>query len=891
MSWLSRLANVLRPSSVDRALDEEIQFHIDSRTDDLVAAGVSREAAEAIARRQFGNRLRVRESSHDLKLLPWLESLVRDTGFAFRILRKDLVVTGAAITSLTVAIGACLAAFSLVDALILRSLPVRDPDRLVSLTFPTYSTRAPLGQSFSYPLFARLRDAARNEVELFATSTENKRRATFQNAEREDEVRVRFVTGNAFPALGVRPAVGRLLRPSDDLSPGAQAVAVLGHAFWRRRLGGDPSVVGSTFTLGEKRFQIIGIAQESFTGIEPGRLVDLWLPLAMYDAKGFTFTNPEWNWLWVLGHLNPGVTPERARDALQATFSQFRRELMSSRQGPQDPPDRLERYVNTPLALPSAANGPSTLRRQFDRPLWILTTLVGLVLLIATSNVANLFLARAAVREREMSLRLSIGASRSRLVQQVLIESALVAAAACLLGLVFARVAAPAIVQMLASSADPVYLDLRVDWRSLGFLCTTGVLTTMLFGLAPALRASGVAPIGILKNSSAQLTSRATFPRSLVAIQVSFSLAVLFVATLLLSSFERLIRVDPGFATDGVLLAAIDPGTLRDPEILRTAGLQLVERVRDVPGVADASISAWPLFSGGGWISSVRVPGQGPDPVSPPHLPVSPHFFETMRIPILEGRDFEARDSAPIEPAAVVVSQAFVRRYFGGGGAIGRVYERVGQGRPVHQEVIGVVGDVRQDDLRNPAPPMVYVPLRGIGTLQVRAAADPLALRTTIEREVRATHLSFRATEFSLQSALVANTLLRERLLALLSGFFAAVGLLLAVVGLYGVLTYSVARRTREIGIRAALGARPVAIFLVIVTDAALTTGVGIVVGLAGGLYLSRVVVALLYEVHPTDVSSIVLPIMCLLTAACLAALPPARRTSRIDPVVALRSE
>jgi predicted permease len=890
VSWLSRLANVFRSSNVDRALDEEMQFHIESKIDDLVAAGMTRDAAQAIANRQFGNRLRVRESSRDVKLLPWLESLSRDTGFAVRILRKNIVVSGAAVTSLAVAIGACLAAFSLVDALILRPLPVRDPNRLIYLTFPTYSAASPLGQAFSYPLFSRLRDVAQNDVELFATSTENRRRAMFGNAEREDEVRVRFVTGNAFSVLGVQPAVGRLLTQSDDHAPGAHAVGVVSHAFWRRRFGGDPAVVGSAFTLGEKRFEIVGVAQESFTGIEPGRLVDLWLPVTMYDAKGFTFTNLEFNWLWVLGRLNPGVTPERARDELQAPFSQFRRELMANRRGPENPPDRIERYVNTPLALPSAANGPSAVRREFDRPLWILSILVGLVLLIAASNVANLFLARAAVREGEMSLRLSIGASRSRLVQQVLIESGLLAAVACLLGLVFARVAAPTIVQMLAPSTNPVYLDLRINWRLLGFLCLTGAFATMLFGLAPALRASGVAPIGILQRN-ARPTSGAALPRPLVAIQVSFSVAVLFVATLLLSSFGRLVSVDPGFTKDGVLLATVDPRSLRDPEMVRTAGLQLLERVRSVPGVTNASLSAWPLFSGGGWISSVRVAGHGPDPVSPPHLPVSPGFFKTMGIRIVEGRDFADRDSEPAEPAAVIVSEAFVRRYLDGAGAVGRVYERVGQGRPVRQEVIGVVTDIRQDDLRNTAPPMVYVPLRGLGTLQVRATGDPLGLRATIEHEVRATHPSFRATEFSLQSALVANTLLRERLLALLSGFFAAVGLLLAVVGLYGVLNYSVVRRTREIGIRTALGARPGTLVVAIVRDAASMTVIGIVAGLAGGLYLSRFVRTLLYEVHPTDVSSIALPIGCLLLAAFLAGVPAARRTSRLDPVAALRSE
>jgi putative ABC transport system permease protein len=328
VSWLSRLANVFRASAVDRALDEEMQFHLQARVDDLVAAGMTRQAAELAAARQFGNQLRIRESSRDVKLLPWVESVFTDIRFALRMFRKHIVVTGAAMASLTLALGACLAAFSLVDALILRPLPVREPQRLIYLTFPTDSAGSPIGTSFSYPLFSRLRDSARNDVELFATSQDdNRRRVTFGNAEAEDEVRVQFVTGNAFSVLGVRPAVGRLLAPADDLTPGAHAVAVVSHSFWRRRFGGDPSVVGSAFAFGEKRLEIVGVAQESFTGIEPGRLVDVWVPVAMYDAGGFTFTNREWNWLGVLGRLNPGVTRERARDVLQAPFSQFRREV------------------------------------------------------------------------------------------------------------------------------------------------------------------------------------------------------------------------------------------------------------------------------------------------------------------------------------------------------------------------------------------------------------------------------------------------------------------------------------------------------------------------------------------------------------------------------------
>jgi putative ABC transport system permease protein len=395
----------------------------------------------------------------------------------------------------------------------------------------------------------------------------------------------------------------------------------------------------------------------------------------------------------------------------------------------------------------------------------------------------------------------------------------------------------------------------------------------------------------VLTSAGSRLTSRTGLPRSLVAAQVSFSVAILFVAGLLLLSFGRLSSVDLGFSKDGVLLVTIDQSDLQDPNAGRAAAGALLDRVRAVPGVLDASLSAWPLFSQGGWISRVRVAGHESDPTSPAHLPVSPGFFKTMGMRFVAGRDFTRADGEPPEPRAVIVNEAFVRRYFDHGPALGRVYDRVGQPPAVPQEVVGVVGDVRGPDLRSPATPTVYVPLSGLGRLEVRAADDPRALVAAVDRAVRSAHPALRIAGISLQSALVANSLLRERLLALLSGFFAGVGVLLAAVGLYGVLSYSVVRRTREIGIRIALGARAGALIVTVVRDAALMTGIGIVVGVSVGLYLSRFVKFLLHDVQPTGALSILLPVGCLLVTALVAAIPPATRASQLNPVDALRAE
>jgi putative ABC transport system permease protein len=818
----------------------------------------------------------------------WLESLLTDVRFGLRMLRKDALVTSAALVSLALAIGACTAAFSLIDALILRALPVHEPNRLAYLTFPTYDPNVPESDSFNYPLFRRLRDDSRHHVDLFAVGYPNQRPAIFPDASgQEERIRPQFVSGDMFQQLGITPALGRLLTPDDDRRPGEHAVAVLSHGFWMRRFGGDPTVLGRVFTFYEHQFQIIGVASAGFTGTEPGRLTDLWVPTMMWNASALN--EPGWSWFLIFGRLKPGVQPEQAQAVLQATFTNFRKERAKSFR-PDEPPDRTARYVNTPLHVRSAANGPSGLRRVFERPLWILAVVAFLVLLIASSNVANLLIARAAAREREMSLRLSIGAGRGRLIQQVLIESGLLAVAACVLGLIVAMTVAPTVVRMLAPATDPAYLDLRIDWRLLAFVCAIGVVTTTLFGLTPALRASNVAPMGVLKTGG-RLTARLG-SRPLIATQVAFSLIVVFVAGLLLLSFAKLMRVDPGFNKEGLVLLNIEARELHnDRPRQRIAGLHLLDRVRQLPGVEHAAMAGWGFFEGSSWTAGVRIPGRAPEAFEPHFLSVSPGFFETMGMRVLDGRTFTAQDGEPERPTAAIVNEAFVRRYFPRERAIGRVFGRPERKGDVRQEIVGVVNNAKYGNLRQPAPPTVYVPLQNLGTLHVRTAGDPLSLVPTLRREIPADQPLLRVTTVMLQSTLIDNTLLGERLLALLSGFFGIVGLLLAAVGLYGVLSYAVVQRTREIGVRVALGARPAMVVRIVLGHIVWVIAIGMVAGLAGGLFLSRFVKTMLYEVEPLDVWSIALPVGGLLLAAIAAAMRPARRAARMDPVVALRYE
>jgi predicted permease len=889
MAWWSRLANVFRSGAVERDLEAELQFHLEERIRERMAEGLTREAAAAEARRRFGSPLRWREQSRDVKLMPWIDSVGRDIRLGVRMLRKHAVVTAAAVVSLAMALGACVAAFSLVDALILRPLPVARPDRLVYLAFPTYSAERPEADTFNDPTFRRLRDASREQVDLFAMSTQVIRPVRFADGGGEKEpVRTQYVSGDAFDRLGIGPAAGRLISSEDDADPGTHPVAVVSHGFWTRRFAADPSIVGRWFTLEERAFQIVGIAEPGFTGIEPGRPTDLWMPYAMYNPRAFG--NPQFNWFRVIGRLRENVPVEQAQAIAQTAFRNGRREQAPGIFGPSHSPANVERFLATPLYLRSAANGPSPLRREFERSLWILVSIAALVLLIAGSNVANLFLARTVAREREMALRLSIGADRRRLIQQLLIESAIVAGVASLLGLVFAAAAGPTVVGMLAPPEDPVRLDLRLNWRLIAVAGSLTVLTTALFGLAPALRASGVAPIAALK-AGVRSGTRARVMRPFVAMQVAFGLVVLFVGGLLVLSFARLSSVNPGYATEDVLLLSLDQVRRVDEKEQRTALLQVLDRLRNVPRVQAVSSAEYNVV-GRAWTHNIRMPGTQYDTIEVTMAPVTPGFFETMKIPVIAGRGLVEGDIESDTSTAVVVNESFATRYFGREPAVGRTLDARFALADGKHEVVGVVADTRYD-LRKPAAPTVFIPLRlrSTGTVHVRVAGDAMALAARLREEVRAATPLFRVSSIRPQSAVVDQTLLRERLLALLSGFFAGVGLLLAAVGLYGVLSYSVVDRTREIGIRVALGARQLGVVRTVVADAGAAVLAGTACGLAGGLYLARFVETLLFEVRPLDFWSLALPLGTLLLAASVAAVLPALRAARVDPVIALRYE
>jgi predicted permease len=556
--------------------------------------------------------------------------------------------------------------------------------------------------------------------------------------------------------------------------------------------------------------------------------------------------------------------------------------------GPSSP--KAKQAADAALEVVPASTGYSTVRQQFARPLIALAAIVGMVLLIACSNVANLLLARGAARTREMGLRASIGAGRGRLLQQVLIESGVLTLAATAVGVVCAMVTVPLLIEMLTTNENPVYLDARLDWRILGFVAAVGCATTVVFGLVPALRASSARPADAGAAGDRRHTAHAGVAPPVVALQIGFSLMVLFVAVLLLRSFDRLLAVDLGFVPKDVTLLSIESRDRLEPAQARDVASRLLDRVRGLAGVESASLSGWALFRGWSWGNDVGLPDGNRAPTA--RLAVSPGFFGTMRTPMLEGREFASQETDASRPMPVVVNRAFARKYFAGRSPVGQQLSSTNRGQPLALEIVGVVPDVRDRSMREPMGPYLFSPIADpSATLEVRSAADPRQVANLVREALPNVHPSLRLVDVTSQAALVGNTMLRERLLAVLSGFFAALGLALAAIGLYGVSAYAVVRRTREIGIRLTLGARPAAILASVLGHVARAVGAGVVVGLAGGIYFAGFLRSLLFEVEPTSVSRLSLPVVALVVVALAAAWMPARRALRVAPAVCLRME
>ncbi len=892
MAWYHRLLNTARPERLSRDLDRELEFHLAERADELMAGGMGEAEARRQARLRFGGAGVQKERTRERDVLPWLESLAADVRYALRSLRASPGFTLVAVLSLGLGIGANTAIFSLVDAVMLRSLPVSRPEELVQVTMGAASG------DFTNPLWEELRDRQDVFAGAFATADE---RFDLAGGGEVRPVDGAWVSGGFFGALGVAPAAGRLLAATDDFR-GCPAVAVLGHGFWQGAYGGAAGAVGRTVSLNGHPFQIVGVAGRGFTGVEVGRAAQVFAPLcarAVLEGGDGGLDQRSFWFLRVVGRLEEGVTPAAARARLAALAPAVFAATL--------PPDWDEagqrEYLKNTLDVVPAATGHSGLRFRYRDALLALTGVVGLVLLIACANVAGLLLARAAARRREVAIRLAIGAGRGRLVRQLLTESLLVALLGGVVGLVFASWAGGILVRLLSTRSNAVRLDLSVDARLLAFTLAVSTATAVLFGLAPAWRATRVDPHAAMQatgRSVAEGHSRPTLGRALVVGQIALSLVLVLGAGLMLGTFRGLATLDPGFSSEGVLLASVD---------LRNAGFseerlpgvkrEILGAVRAVPGVRSASASALTPVSGAAWNGRVEVDGYVP---TGPHdalvffNAVSDGFFATLGTPLLAGRDFGRGEAAGSEPVAVI-NQAMARKFFGGASPLGR---RIGlrdgpdPGRSVR--VVGVVGNTKYRTLREESEPLVYLPLEqdaGLGpslSLELRGHGPPAALVPAVTAAVGGIDRGISLRYATLREQVDAS-LTQERLLATLSGFFGALALLLAAVGLYGTMAYSVARRRGEIGIRIALGAARSRVVRLVLGEVGRMVLAGVALGALAAAVMVRRVAPFLFGLAPSDPATWALSALTLAVAAAAAGALPAWRAARVDPMDSLREE
>jgi predicted permease len=839
-----------------------------------------------------------------------MRQIAADLRYAWRTLRHTPVFTIVAVSSIALGIGANAAIFTLVDQVLLRLLPVKDPARLVMLRGPSGDQHygANYGNSMlSYPMYEDFRDHndvfdgvfARRELPVQVGFSGGTERATGE-----------LVSGAYFPVLGVGAAAGRLFGPGDDRAPGGHPLAVLSHGYWSSRFSRDPGIIGRTIIVNNLALTVIGVAQEGFSGIDIGSTTQLFVPMAMKAemTPGYlrtNVTNRRARWVNVFGRLKPGVTAEQAQARLQPYFRSIIEMEVKEPPFAQASAYTKSQFLRGQLDVLSGSQGWSGMRRGLTRPLWVLMALVAGVLLIACANVANLLVARAAARQREIAIRLAIGASRGRVVQQLLVESLLIALAGGAAGLLLAMGAIAPLLTLLVPAEQQVAISASLDLRLFAFAFGVTVATGVLFGLVPALQATRPRLATTLKEGSASVTGGLRLRKALVVAQVALSLLLLIGAGLFIRSVNKLMDVDLGFRTEQTLSFSLDPGlngytNARARELHET----LLARLRETPGIESAAFSAVSLMVGGSWDQWITVEGYKTaetETIDPYFNAISPGFFQTLGIPILAGRDFDARDLPPVEPIpgqpdqrTAIVSEGFARKYFAGGQAIGK---RIGVGKdpgtPTPIEIIGIAKDARVNSVRDEEPPFyVFLPTGGgAGSWLVRTRQDPSQMFATVRAVVRGIDPNLPVYATRTVTGMLQQSTRNERLLARLSAVFGTLATLLATIGLYGVLAYTVTRRTREIGIRMALGALRSHVSWLVLREVVLLAVAGMAIALPAAWWLGRFVKSQLYDVAPMDPATIALAMGGLAAVALLAALAPTLRATRINPVRALRQD
>ena len=892
-----RLRAIFRRDAMERELRHELQLHYELEVARLVDAGVSEEDAQRRAQWAMGGVEPAKEQCRDARGVSTFENTLRDLRLAARQLRKSPGFSAAVVMSLALGIGANTAIFTLIDAVLLRSLPVADPERLYFVT-----RHQPTGSAgFGHNEFRQLESAnpVFSDVAAYAATRLN----VSIDGHSEPTAEGHLISGSFFSVLGVNAIAGRTLGPRDDEVPGAHPVVVLGYDYWKRRFGVDHSVVGRTISISGAPFTIVGILPRRFFGLEVGRSADMFVPVMMQPtvmpaAEDWLRASTQRSfWLTVVGRLGSDRTPRQAAAALAGL--DVLEPLMSKPRSPGEQPQRIPEWLD----LAPAATGLSSLRHQFSTPLFVLMLIVGFVLLIACANVASLVLARSAARMPEFSIRLALGGSRGRLIRQLLVENLVLAAIGGVVGLALARWATGLLVTFMSSGRTQIVLDLEPDPRILTFTAGISLLTGVLCGLAPARRAGRVDVIAGLRQQlrGSSGTNWLRTGKILVIAQVALCLMLLFAAGLFIRSLQEANPQDKGVNRRRVLVIRVEPrgsdqrGIKGTSERLDAIYRDLIQRVDTIPGVHSSTMAHYAPTSPVGYAEPMRLPSGEIERI--PRLMVYPRYFETMGIALRAGRDFDERDLGSGAEHVGVVNETFVRQIMRGENPIGK--RLGGDGRL--REIIGVVSDSKYASLRTETPPLIYQPFlqtdtgRGQMTLHVRTAAETSAVVSRVRDEVQRIDAAMPLFALHTLEDQMEAALSRERLVATLSTLFGVLALVLAAVGLYGLISFSVVRRTGEMGIRMALGAERHSVVRLVMREALLLVLMGLALGVPAALIAGRVsasrISSLVFGMSPTDPLTLGGAVAVLALVAAVAAYLPAARAARLDPMRALRNE
>ncbi|QOY90815.1 ABC transporter permease [Paludibaculum fermentans] len=900
---MKKILNWFRRGDLETGLDRELRYHFERRVNDLIQSGVAEAEAKRQATLEMGGLAQVREEVRDVWLSRWLRDFLYDLRFSARSFLRNPSFTATTMLSLALGIGATTAIYSLVDQVMLHALPVRQPEQLVLVDWRGEQLANGFGSYnlMSYPICGDLQ----GQTQIFDGVL--CRAATTVNLSTGSEPKpagAEIVSGSYFAVLGVGAAMGRVLGPEDDQTAEASPVVVLSYDFWKTQMDGAADVLGRKVLVNQYPMTVVGVAAPQFRGVDVGEVPSLWIPASMSSQAlpGFKgLKNRRMRWMQILGRLKPGMTLERARSGLEPWFQAMRLEDMGRPGFPRITAERRKQYLSSWLEVTPAPQGHAPLRRRLAQPLWVLLAATGVLLGLACLNVAGLFLARGSAREREISTRLALGASRSRIGRQLLADSVLLALAGGLLGLAIAPSAMKTLIAFLPSQVTNNDLHAAVDKRLLFFAFLVSLAAGLLSGFAPALQAGRKSLMTSLRERGGSASGGVRLRKVIVTVQIAFSLILVVGAMLFMRTLTGLLEKGPGFDTTSLVSFQLDPRRngytpQQSSQLIR----RLHEEIRTAPGTQASAVARYALLTGGSWNDLMTI--QGNERISTDRdvnlNAVTPGFFSTMGVRLIAGRDFDERDTRPVGEfgqRTAIVSESFVKRYLGGRSPLGmRVCECTGPDAKPDLEVIGVVADFSYRGIRDNAEQAFFAMLEGNdsgGTFYVKVRGTPEQASASLRSIVRNADPALPISSFRTLDEQVNRSLNTERMLATLSGAFGTLALLLSLVGLYGVMSFVVTQRTREIGIRLALGATGGSAIWLVLRDALVMVGAGMAIALPCVAGLGRLVESQLFGVKATDPWTIGLSALLLATAALGAAMVPAYRASTVNPVEALRLE